>query len=626
MKSAALRSFARPALASVLPVLACVVQWLCWPLITPFVWFLFYPAVFLSCWLGGFLAGIGSTCLATGLVWWFFLAPVHTLVKPHPATYLNAAMFLFMGVLFAWFHQRLRRAEGQAMKAQLLERDEVLERMSRLAKVGSWSFDVATLKGTWSGEVARIHELDPAAPVNVQAGLGYYHEEDRPAIAEAVRRCVEEALGFDLELRLVSAQGALKWVRTLGNPVLQDGRVVRVHGAMEDITERKLTALALQDSEERYRSLFEQAGVGVVEIDSSSGRLCQVNGKFCEIIGYGKQELLGRTFLELTHPEERERDRIQIERLVRGELAEYNVEKRYLHKEGSTVWAALTVRPLRRSTHLPMHIVTIVADITARKRAEAEILRLNATLEARVAERTQELRAVNQELETFAYAVSHDLRAPLRSMAGFSQALQEDCAAALSPVGQHHIEHIVQASQRMASLIDGLLQLSQTTRCDLEPVPVDLSELAGNLLSGLARSSPERQVRIQVEPGIRVKGDPRMLEAAMANLLGNAWKYTSKTPAASITVDTVQAEGQRWIRIADNGSGFDMAYAGKLFQPFQRLHRQDEFPGLGIGLATVQRIVQRHGGRLKAEAAPGHGAAFSLVLPGVNGRDSGGPP
>jgi hypothetical protein len=487
MSSASLRSAVRPVLATLLPLAACVLQWLCWPLIAPYVWFLFYPVVFLSSWLGGFLAGIGSACLSTALVWWFFLHPVHALVKPAFSTYLNAAMFLAMGALFSWSHERERRAGRRHTQAKLLERDETLERMSRLAKVGSWSFDVATLKGSWSGEVARIHDLDPSAPVDVQAGLGYYHEEDRPVIAEAVRRCIEEAEAFDLELRLVSAKGVPKWVRTMGNPVLQDGRVVRVHGALEDIT--------------------------------------------------------------------------------------------------------------------------------GRKQVELEVMRLNATLEGRVAERTRELQGVNQELETFAYAVSHDLRAPLRAMAGFSQALQEDCVGTLPPEGRAHLEHIIQASQRMAGLIDGLLQMSRTTRCDLEPVPVDLSELAGTLLAELARSCPERRVRIQVQPGIRVQGDPRMLEAAMGNLLGNAWKYTSRTPAASITVDTVQEEGQNWIRIADNGSGFDMAYAGKLFQPFQRLHRQDEFPGLGIGLATVQRIVQRHGGQVKAVSAPGQGAVFSMVLP-----------
>jgi len=604
-----------PVLAASLPLAACLLQWLCWPVIAPFVWFLFYPVVFLSPWLGGSTAGLAATGLSTALVWWFFMAPVHVLVKPASAAYLNAAMFMAMGCLFTWFHGRLRRATQRAAAAERSARDELLDRTSRLAKVGGWAFDVATLQGSWTGEVARIHDLDPSAPVNVHAGLGYYHEEDRPVIAEAVRRSIEEARPYDLEARLVSAKGAAKWVRTIGHPVIKDGRVVEVHGALQDITGQKQLEMALRDSEAHFRSLFEQAGVGVVEVDAATGAILRANGKFCEILGYPPAELLAMTFQEVTHPEERDRDSAQIERLKKRELPEYNVEKRYLRKDGSIVWAALTVRPLNLAAGLPERNVSIVADITARKQAEAEILELNATLERRVAERTAELQASNRELETFAYAASHDLRAPLQAIGGFSQALLEDCGKELGGNGRSHLEHILRATSRMAGLIDGLLTLSRAARCDMQQAPVDLSALAEAVLADLASNDPEREVRIQVEPGIRVQGDPRLLEAAMANLLGNAWKYTSKTPGASIAVAAGLAGGMRTVRISDNGCGFDMQFAGKLFQPFQRLHRQDEFPGIGIGLATVHRIVQRHGGELVAASSPGHGATFSMTLP-----------
>jgi PAS domain S-box-containing protein len=380
---------------------------------------------------------------------------------------------------------------------------------------------------------------------------------------------------------------------------------------------QRLRGTARRDGEARFRSLFEQAGVGVVECDAASGRFLQVNGRFCEILGYSERELLGMGFPDVTHPDERGRDRQEIVRLAAGERDEYAVEKRYLRKDGAFVWAALTVRPLRQPGGPPRNMVAVIADITARKQAEAEIQHLNATLERRVAERTAELQAANQELESFAYAVSHDLRAPLRSLSGFSQALVEDCAASLSKEGLDHLSHITQAGQRMAGLIEGLLQLSRATRCELRRLPVDLSALAERLLADLAGHDPERRVRLRVEPGIRVQGDPSTLEAALGNLLENAWKYTSRTADASITMDTVEEAGRRWIRIADNGAGFDMAFAGQLYRPFQRLHRQDEFPGLGIGLATVHRIVKRHGGELKAIAAPGQGAAFWMTLPAL---------
>lgn len=619
----------RRTLAALLPLGACGLQWACWPFISPFVWFLFYPTVFLSSWLGGLWAGLASTLLSTGLVWWFFMPPVHVLLKPAPATFLNAALFMVMGALFSGFHHRFQaatrklvlaqEAERQAMarlaEAELREREKLLDMTSRLAKVGGWAFDARTFEASWTEEVARIHDLDPGTQPTVEMGLAYYHERSRPVIAEAVRLALDEGLPYDLELELVSAAGRAKWVRTQGRPVLEGGAVVKVEGALQDITDRKLMELALRDSEARYRSLFEQAGVGVVEVDPATGRLLRANGRFCESLGYTLEEILGLTYQDLTHPDERGRDEDEVRRVAAGEQDGYTVEKRYLHKGGGIIWCALTVRPLRTEGAQVPHLVSIVEDITARKRAEEEIRRLNATLERRVAQRTQELKAANQELESFAYAVSHDLRAPLRAMGGFSQALQEDCGEALPEEGRGYLDQISLASARMAALIDGLLALSRTTRGELARVPVDLSALAEAELQEHARQEPERAVQWRVAPGIRALGDPAMLGAVLANLVGNAWKYTAHTPGARIEVDAVQEEGRTWMRIADNGCGFDMAHAGKLFQPFQRLHRQDEFPGLGIGLATAQRIVRRHGGTLKAAGSPGQGATFLINLP-----------
>jgi PAS domain S-box-containing protein len=607
-RSALLRIF-----AALLPVAACFMQWLLWPVITPYVWFLFYPVVFLSSWLGGFVSGLVSTFLSVGLVWWFFIQPVHALGKARPGTYINAAAFLAMGYLFSIFHERLRRAQNEAAEARVRERDSLLERTSRLARVGGWEFDAVTYAGSWTEQVALIHDLQPGTQPNVEMGLSFYAERDRPVIAEAVRRAVEEALSFDLEVEFVSARGVPKWVRTTGQAVVEGGRVVRVQGALQDITDRKLMELALRDSEARYRALFEQAGVGVVEVDVATGRLIQVNGRFCEILGYPEAELLAKTFQEITHPGDLTRDLANVARISRGEIPGFVTEKRYLRKDGTVVWAALTARPLRWTGLEETHLVSIVEDISARKRAEAEIRSLNANLERRVEERTTELQAANQELESFAYAVSHDLRAPLRAMDGFSQAILEDCASALDEEGRRYLGQIIQASHAMNGLIDGLLLLSRASRGELDRTEVDVSALAEEILAGLARNG--RPARWRVEPGLRLDGDSRMVRAAFGNLLGNAWKYTGKAADPFIQVDEVREDGRAWVRVRDNGCGFDMAYADKLYRPFQRLHRQDEFPGLGIGLATVHRIVSRHGGQLRAVSAPGEGASFLLSLP-----------
>jgi light-regulated signal transduction histidine kinase (bacteriophytochrome) len=236
-------------------------------------------------------------------------------------------------------------------------------------------------------------------------------------------------------------------------------------------------------------------------------------------------------------------------------------------------------------------------------------------LEARVAERTAELTAVNHELEAFAYSVSHDLRAPLRSVDGFSQALLEDCADQLDAQGQDYLQRIRGASQRMGQLIDDLLHLSRLTRSEMHWERVDLSALAESIAAGLQASQVERQVTVDIAPGIVTRGDASLLQVVLENLIGNAWKFTAKQAQARIEFGAMQSDNEQVFWVRDDGVGFDMAYAEKLFGAFQRLHSVAEFEGSGIGLATVQRIVHRHGGRIWAEGEPGLGATFSFALP-----------
>lgn len=251
----------------------------------------------------------------------------------------------------------------------------------------------------------------------------------------------------------------------------------------------------------------------------------------------------------------------------------------------------------------------------AAEHAEEEVRRLNADLERRVAERTAELTAANRELDSFAYAVSHDLRAPLRAMSGFSQALAEDYGEQLQGEGKIYLEQIDLASRKMGELIDGLLVLSRSTRGELRYDVIDISSLSGRVLAELKQSDPERQVAVQIEEGLQARGDARMIEVVMRNLLGNAWKYSTHAAAPHIRVYAENNNGVRRFCVADNGAGFDMSHANRLFKPFQRLHRQEEFPGIGIGLATVQRIVHRHGGIIEAHGEPGEGAVFHFTLP-----------
>lgn len=277
----------------------------------------------------------------------------------------------------------------------------------------------------------------------------------------------------------------------------------------------------------------------------------------------------------------------------------------------------ISVSPLRDAGGEIVAAIELVRDITERKRAEERIRNLNAELEQRVRERTEELEHSVREMETFCYTVSHDLRTPLRGINGFSAILQQEYADRLDEAGKEYLRRISGAANRMGELIDDLLELSRVTRDELHMVPVDLATLAGEIADDLTRSQPERKVEFAIEPGLRTTGDPSLLEAALSNLIHNAWKFSSLQPDARIEVGSRTDGAERIFFVRDNGIGFDMQYADKLFLPFHRLHAAEGFEGTGIGLATVQRIIERHGGRIWADSEPGKGATFFFTLAAV---------
>jgi signal transduction histidine kinase len=270
--------------------------------------------------------------------------------------------------------------------------------------------------------------------------------------------------------------------------------------------------------------------------------------------------------------------------------------------------------PIRRNDEIIGTVVTFV-DITDRVKTENELKLYRDELEQRVAERTARLTAVNRELESFSYSVSHDLRSPLRAIDGFSQALLDEYHDVLDIDGQHYLERVRNAAQRMGSLIDDMLNLSRVTRSEIKHEIVDLTALGWQVIDELQKHEPQRKVEINIMPKISVKGDQSLLHIVLENLLGNAWKYTGEKKSASIEFGTEILDNETVFYIQDNGIGFDMDYANKLFIPFQRLHSAEKFPGTGIGLATVARIIERHSGRIWADASPNQGARFRFTLP-----------
>jgi PAS domain S-box-containing protein len=658
----------------------------------------------------------------------------------------------------------VRQGRAAFFVISTIELRQFQERIDRIALPGDWSLTLLDGNGIAIARRAPAG-LDPDTDVDPE-GRFVVHSEAAPwsLVLEIPRRAFRAPLveaGIALAIAVVGAAligifGGMVASRRLGRSVASlveqpeagalaaaINEIAAARALLDRSAEQRMAAEErLRESEQRFRATFEQAAVGMAVV-APDGRWLRVNRKLCDIVGYSREELLARSFQDITHPDDLDADLSLVAKVLAGEIETYSIEKRYLRKGGAIVWVNLTVALARHADGSPDHFISVVEDIERRKQAEAALLEqeaalraaqrlarvgnwswdlrsnrhywsedifsiygrdpklppaaypevqsyftpeswarlaaqvedglahgnayecdaevvrsdgthrwitvrgearrdaagnvvdlrgtvqditerrqaaealreLNAELERRVEQRTAELTAANRELESFAYSVSHDLRAPLRSMDGFAQAIEEDYAAELDDEGRDALGRVRAAARHMGNLINDLLTLSSHTRAEMNLEAVDLAALAGPIVDELRRAEPGRDVRITLPRALDAHGDRRLLAIVLANLLGNAWKYTGRRAHAHIELGSIEHNGLRTYFVRDDGAGFDMAGAAKLFTPFERLHDNREFPGTGIGLATVQRIVQRHGGRVWAEAAVNRGATFYFTLP-----------
>lgn len=389
-------------------------------------------------------------------------------------------------------------------------------------------------------------------------------------------------------------------------------------GALTDAFNLMLTQIeerdaALRQNEERFRQLANAVPAFVWTADST-GSMIYFNEPWYDYTGSVPADSLGLKWIETVHPEDRDRYGRAWRDAFRQNVP-FQIEGRIRRFDGEYRWFISRAHPARDAHGQIIAWFGTSVDIEDNKRAEERISQMNVTLEQRVQQRTAQLEASNRELEAFSYSVAHDLRAPLRAIDGFNQALLEDYGNLLPAQAGELIQRARHASQRMSQLIDDLLNLSRVARAEMRNQRVNLSDIASALVAEMQKNDPERKIVARIEPGITVTGDDRLLRLVMENLIDNAFKFTRNKAEALIEFGSEMRDGQRVLFVRDNGAGFKMEYAGKLFGPFQRLHAATEYPGTGIGLATVHRILGRHGGRIWPESKEGEGATFYFTVP-----------
>jgi len=364
----------------------------------------------------------------------------------------------------------------------------------------------------------------------------------------------------------------------------------------------------------RFREAMKASNIGMA-IVSLDGVWLELNPALCAMLGYREEELRGHHYSEVTHPDDLAISQNLVAALVSGELASVDEHKRYLHRDGSEVWVQLNVAVMRDEDGAPRYFISHMRDIRGEREA-------GIALSARVAEHGAALDASHRQLQLFADAVAHDLRAPLRSIESFSALLADRAGERLNDTDRDYLARIRAAASRMTGLLAMLTELSHVTRAEMRIAPVDLSLLADWVGAELQDADPARRGQIEVQPGLQVEGDERLLKVMLTQLMHNAWKFSGVEAGADATVRIEVAgearDGVLALTVCDRGSGFDMRYAHKLFEPFQRLHGPDQGGGHGLGLAIAQRVAERHRGRLLAQSEPGQGSTFTVELPLVS--------
>lgn len=505
-------------------------------------------------------------------------------------------------------------------KERLLQALSESERNYRFLVDGAKDYALFLLKpngriATWNAGAERLYGYRADEVINRHYSFLFMADDVRRGLPDQELRQARARGPFHNEGLRLRKDGSSFWASVSAAAFFGDGgKLMGFSKVVRDITERK-------QWEARRSAVVETAMDAIVQMDHR-GLVVEWNPASEKIFGYRRDEAMGRNMADLIIPRHyRSAHSLGIERYLRtgeGPVMNHLIELHGLRKNGEEFPCELYVT--RIPTLSPPVFTGTIRDISARKQAEDEIRQLTEELEQRVRERTRQLEAVNNELEAFSYSVSHDLRAPLRTIDGFSQAILHMYAAQLDDKGRDYLNRIRQGSQDMSRLIDDILELSRLTRGRLDRSDgVNLSEMTEEIAETLRKLDPHRRVKFDIQTGVLANGDRRLLHVVIQNLIDNAWKFTSRHASARIQFGVLRDEdGPPIYYVRDDGAGFDMRYSDKLFKAFQRLHGAKDFPGTGVGLATVARIIHRHGGDVWAEAELEKGATFYFTLQSIS--------
>lgn len=495
-----------------------------------------------------------------------------------------------------------------------LSKSELLSKLNQAqetAKIGSWDWDIASGVVWWSNEMYAIFDAHILTYKPDTESLSVFlNPDDKTHFEKSIQIITSENNVFNADFQITTLTGKKKhcniicWAETDSADASK-----RVMGTVMDITERKMAEQALVESEEKYRAFFDNS-LDAAFYTSIDGAIISANPAAYTMLGYSPQELSTLTHSNVVDTSGPHFQELMAEReknkKVRGELT-------FIRKNGEHFPAELS-SSLFMDAGSQQRVSLIIRDISARKHAEQEIKKLNEQLEEKVIRRTNQLQAANKELESFSYSVSHDLRAPLRALDGFANILLQEYSPSLDTEATRMLHIIIDNANKMGHLIDDLLAFSRLGRQQIKNEIIDMEQLFKSVCTETMTETEAANTDLSISNMPPAVGDPALIRQVCVNLVSNAVKYSSKKNRRSIQIGNLQMQGEYVYYVKDNGAGFDMAYYNKLYGVFQRLHSLKDFEGTGIGLAIVQRIVTRHGGRVWAEGAVGEGATFYFTL------------